>query len=104
MRPEQLTDLDNLNTVQHNLRNSAKSNDAYDVTVSLTGHEPNDTVSNEHGNSQGSFSHVTPSSDLHIDDATLGKVFTEAHRDEADHRNQEGVFVSQLSLFVCRVR
>ena len=31
------TDLDNLDTMQHNLRNSAKeSNDAYDVTVSLT--------------------------------------------------------------------
>ena len=37
MHPEPHTDLDNLNTVQHNLRNSAKgSNDAYDVTVSLT--------------------------------------------------------------------
>ena len=35
MHPEPHTDLDNLNTVQHNLRNSAKgSNDAYDVTVS----------------------------------------------------------------------
>ena len=37
MHPEPHTDLDNLNTVQHNLPNSAKgSNDAYDVTVSLT--------------------------------------------------------------------
>ena len=37
MHPEPHTDLDNLNTVQHNLHNSAKgSNDAYDVTVSLT--------------------------------------------------------------------
>ena len=34
MHPELHTDLDNLDTVQHNLRNSAKgSNDAYDVTV-----------------------------------------------------------------------
>ena len=34
--PEPHTDLDNLNTVQHNLRNSAKgSNDAYDVPISL---------------------------------------------------------------------
>ena len=40
MHPEPHTDLDNLNTVQHNLRNSAKgSNDAYDVTVSLTSSE-----------------------------------------------------------------
>ena len=37
MHPELHTDLDNLNTVQHSLRNSAKGiNDAYDVTVSLT--------------------------------------------------------------------
>ena len=37
MHPEQHTELDNLNTVQHNLRNSAKgSNDAYDVHTSLT--------------------------------------------------------------------
>ena len=42
--PEQHTDLDNLNTVQHNLRNSAKgSNDAYDVTVSLTCPEPKES-------------------------------------------------------------
>ena len=80
MHPEPHTDLDNLNTVQHNLRNSAKgSNDAYDVTVSLTSYEPNDMVFNELGNSQGSFSYVTPSSDLDIDDTTLGKLLTEAN-------------------------
>ena len=38
MHSEQHTELDNLITMQHNLRNSAKgSNDAYDVSVSLTG-------------------------------------------------------------------
>ena len=37
MHPEPHTDLDNFDTAQHNLRNSAKgSNDAYDVTDSLT--------------------------------------------------------------------
>ena len=37
MHPEQHTELDNLITMQHNLRTSAKgSNDAYDVSVSLT--------------------------------------------------------------------
>ena len=37
MHPELQTDLDNLNTVEHNLRNSAKGSlDTYDVTVSLT--------------------------------------------------------------------
>ena len=101
MHPEQHTDLDNLNTVQHNLRNSAKgSNDAYDVTVSLTVYEPNDMVFNELGNSQGSFSYVTPSSDLDIDDTTLGKLLTEAHREYADYRSPEGVSVSQSSLSV----
>ena len=37
MHLEQHSELDNLNTMQHNLRTSAKeSNDAYDVSVSLT--------------------------------------------------------------------
>ena len=48
MHFEQHTELDNLDTVQPNLRNSAKGSlDTYDVAVSLTGYEPNDTVSNE---------------------------------------------------------
>ena len=50
----------------------------------------------ELGNSQGSFSYITPSSDLDIDDTTLGK----AHREYADYRNPEGVPVSQSSLSV----
>ena len=101
MHPEPHTDLDNLNTMQHNLRNSAKgSKDAYDVSVSLTGYEPNDMVFNELGNSQGSFSYITPSSDLDIDDATLGKLLHEAHREYADYRSPEGVSVSQSSLSV----
>ena len=71
--------------MQHNLRNSAKGSlDAYDVTVSLTGYEPNDMVFSELDNSQGSFSYVTPSSDLDIADATLGKLLDEAHREHAD--------------------
>ena len=101
MRPEHYTDLDNLDTVETNLRHSAKgSNDAYDVTDSLTGYEPNDTVVNELVNSQGSFSNITPSSDLDIDDTTLGKLLTEAHREYADYRSREGVSVSQSSLSV----
>ena len=105
IHPEPHTDLDNLNTVQHNLRPSAKgSNDAYDVTVSLTGYEPNDTVSNdtvfnELVNSQGSFSYVTPSSDLDIDDTTLGKLIDEAHREHADYRNPEGVSCQSVSRY-----
>ena len=57
-------------------------------------------VFNELGNSQGSFSYVTPSSDLDIDDTTLGKLLTEAHREYADYRSPEGVFVSPSSMSV----
>ena len=57
-------------------------------------------VFNELGNSQGSFSYITLSSDLDIDDATLGKLLDEAHREHADYRNPEGVSVSQSSLSV----
>ena len=77
-----------------------ESDDAYDVTVSLTGYEPNDMAFNELGNSQGSFSYVTPSSEQDIDDTTLGKLLTEAHREYADYRNPEGVSVSQSSSSV----
>ena len=54
----------------------------------------------ELGDSQGSFSSITPSSDLDIDDATLGKLLTEAHREYADYRSPEGVSVIQSSLSV----
>ena len=57
-------------------------------------------VFNELGNSQGSFSYITPSSDLDIDDTTLGKLVTEAHREHADYSSPEGVSVSQSSLSV----
>ena len=101
MHPDLHTDLDNLDSVENNLRHSAKGSlDAYDVTISLTGYEPNDTVSNELVNSQGSFSYITPSSDLDMDDTTLGKLLTEAHREYADYRSPEGVSVSQSSLSV----
>ena len=56
-------------------------------------------VFNELGNSQ-SFSYVTSSSDLDIDDAALGKLLDEAHREHAVYRSPECVFVSQSSLSV----
>ena len=80
---------------------SAKgSNDAYDVSVSLTGYEPNYLAFSELNDSSGSFSYITPSSDLDADDTTLGKLLTEAHREHADYRNPEGASVSQSSLSV----
>ena len=93
MYPDLQTDLYNLDSVENNLRHSAKGSlDAYDVTHSLTGYEPNDTVSNdtvshELVDSQGPFAYVTPSSDQDIDDTTLGKLLTEAHREYADYRD-----------------
>ena len=57
-------------------------------------------VFSELGNSQGSFSYITQSSDLDTDDATLGKLLTEAHREHADYCDSEGVSVSQSSLSV----
>ena len=105
MHPDLHTDLDNLDSVENNLRHSAKgSNDSYDVTDSLTGYEPNDTVSTELVDSQGPFSYVTPSSDQDTDDTTLGKLLTEAHREYADYRSLEGMFVSQSSLSVASDR
>ena len=54
----------------------------------------------ELGDSSGSFSYITPSSDLDIDDVTLGKMLTEAHRGQVDYCEPEGVSVSQSSLSV----
>ena len=74
-----------------------RGNDANDVHTSLAGYEPIDMVFNELSNSQGSFSHVAPSSDLDTDDA-FGKLFDEAYQKCANYRNPEGVSVSQSSL------
>ena len=95
------TELDNLIAMQ-NLRTSANkgSNDAYDVSVSLTGYEPKYMAFSELNDFQGSFSYITPSSDQDMDDATLGKLLTEAHRGQADYCDPEGASVSQSSLSV----
>ena len=86
-----------------------ESLDAYDVTHSLTGYEPNDTEPNdtklnELVYSQGPLAYVTPSSDQDIDDTTLGKLLAEVHRDYADYLSLEGVFVSPSSVSVASDR
>ena len=97
---------DDLDSVTNNLRDSVKgSNDGYDVAFSLTGYEPNDTelndtVSSEFIDSQGPLFYVTPSSDQDMDDTTLGKLLAEVHREYADYRSPEGVFVSSSSMSV----
>ena len=54
----------------------------------------------ELNDSSGSFSYIIPSSDQDIDDTTLGKLLTEAHREYADYRSPEGVIVSPSSVSV----
>ena len=91
MHLEQHTELDNLITMQHNLRTSVMgSNDAYDVRTSQVMSPTTRTPT----------SSSTPSSDQDIDDTKLGKLLDEAHREYADYRSPEGVFVSQSSLSV----
>ena len=101
LHSELYPELDNLIAMQ-NLRTSANkgSNDAYDVLTSLTGYEPNYMAFSELNDSSGSFSYITPSSDLDIDDDTLGTLLTEAHRGQADYCEPEGVSVSQSSSSV----
>ena len=103
---------DDLDSVTNNLRDSAKgSNDGYDVAFPLTGYEPNameftdttelnDTVPSKFTDSQDPLFHFTPSSDQDMDDTTLGKLLAEVHREYADYRSPEGVFVSPSSLSV----
>ena len=86
-----------------NLRNSANkgSNDAYDVSVSLTGYEPNYMAFSELNDSSGSFSYIIPSSDQDMDDVTLGKLLTAAHRGQVECCVPGGMSVSQSSSSEC---
>ena len=113
MHFEQHTELDNLITLQPNLRNSAnkESNDACDVHTSLTGYEPNamelnedkelnDSVFSMFIDFQDSLAHFAPSSDHDVDDETLGKLLAEVHREYADYSRPEGVSVRPSSMSV----
>ena len=61
--------------------------------------ELNDAASSDI-NFQDSLDYTAPSSDLYIDDDTLGKLLAEVHRDYADCRRPEGVSVSPSSMSV----
>ena len=52
----------------------------------------------ELNDSSGSFAYIIPSSDQDMDDVTLGKLLTEAHRGQADYCESEGVSVSHRRL------
>ena len=77
-----------------------ESEDAYDVSTSLTGYEPNDMAFGELNDSSVPFSFMIPSSDPDMDDVTLGKLLTGVHRGQADYCEPEGVSVSQSSSSV----
>ena len=61
--------------------------------------ELNNAVSSDI-NFQDSLDYTAPSSDLYMDDDTLGKLLAEVHRDYADYRRAEGVSVSPSSVSV----
>ena len=82
------------------LHTELDNHDAYDVHTSLTDYERNFMAFSELNDSSGSFSYIIPSSDQDMDDVTLGKLLTEAHRGQADCCNPEGVSVSQSSSSV----
>ena len=101
LHSELYLELDNL-IVMESLCYSAnkESDDANDVSTSLTGYEPNFVTFGELNDSSGSFSYIIPSSDQDVDDVTLGKLLTEAHRGQADYCEPEGMSVSQSSSVV----
>ena len=90
--------LDNLITME-NLCYSANKGSC-DVSISLTGYEPNFMAFSDLNDSSGSFSYMIPSSDQDMDDVTLGKLLTEAHQGQVDFGEPEGVSVSQSSWSV----
>ena len=85
-----------------NLRYSTNkgSDDAYDVFTSHTGYLANLLTFGELNDSSVPFSFMIPSSDQDVDDVTLGKLLTEAHRGQADYCEPEGR-VSQSVVVYC---
>ena len=77
-----------------------ESEDAYDVSTSLTSYEPNFVTFGELNDSSVPFSFMIPSSDQDVDDLTLGEMVTQAHRGQAHYFEPEGMSVSQSSSSV----
>ena len=74
-----------------------KSEGTLNVSHSFTGYEPNVLTFGELNDSSVP---MIPSSDQNVDDVTLGKMVTEAHRGQADYCGPEGMSVSQSSSSV----
>ena len=81
------------------LRYSAaeKSEGTLNASHSFTSYEPNVLTFDKLNDSSVPFSFMIPSSDQDVDDVTLGKMLTEAHRGQADYCGPEGMSVSQSS-------
>ena len=91
LHSEQYPELDNPIVMEILCYSANKeSNDAYDVSTSLTGYEPNYMTFGELNDSSVPFSYIIPSSDQDMDDVTLGKLLTEAHRGQADYCEPSG--------------
>ena len=81
------------------LRYSAaeKSEVTLNASHSFTGYEPNVLTFGELNDSSVPFSFMIPSSDQDVDDVTLGKMLTAAHRGQVDYCVPRGMSVSQSS-------
>ena len=77
-----------------------ESEDTLNSFTSHTGYEPNFVTFGELNDSSVPFSFMIPSSDQDMDDVTLGKLLTEAHRGQVDYCEPEGMSVSQSSSSV----
>ena len=78
LHSELYSELDNpivMEILYHSANKGSK--DAYDVSTSLTGYEPNYMTFGELNDSSVPFSCIIPSSDQDMDDVTLGEI---AHR------------------------
>ena len=73
------------------------SEDTLNASHSFTCYEPKLLTFSELNDSSVPFSYIIPSSDQDMDDVTLGKLLTEAHRGQADYFEPEGMSVSQSS-------
>ena len=75
-----------------------KSEDTLNASHSFTGYEPNLLTFGELNDSSVPF--MIPSLDQDVDDVTLGKMLTEAHRGQVDYCEPEGMSVSHSSSSV----
>ena len=83
-----------------NLRCSAaeKSRDTLNFLTSLKGYEPNLLPFGELNDSAVTFSFMILATDHDVDDVTLGKMLTAAHRGQVEYCVQGGISVSRRRL------